>query len=144
MPLPQPRLRHTHLPHALGALRVTLGVVMLARPMLVPRPLGVDRITADRVSWLVRMLGARDFALGAGTLLAIRSGQGTGGDRAGLGSWLALSGVSDAVDALALARAVRRGHVGPVSGGLAAMSGVGAAALSALAILGPPIEDLRR
>jgi hypothetical protein len=94
--------------------------------MLLPRPLGVDRITAQRMSWLVRMLGARDFALGAGTLAAIRRG--------GLAPWLLLAGASDTVDALVLGRATARGDVGRVTGALATLAGVAGAAFSAVAV----------
>jgi hypothetical protein len=93
--------------------------------MLLPRPLGVDRITADRISWLVRMLGARDLALGVGTLVATRRG--------GLPPWLVLAGAADTVDALALGQATARGDVGRVLGTLAALAGAGGAALSAIA-----------
>jgi hypothetical protein len=93
--------------------------------MLLPRPLGVDRITAQRLSWLVRMLGARDAALGVGTLMARRRG--------GLATWLILAGAADTVDALALGRATARGDVGRVMGALATLAGVGGAALSAIA-----------
>jgi hypothetical protein len=113
-------------PSVLGAIRVTIGTTMLARPMLLPRPLGVDRITAGRISWLVRMVGARDFALGVGTLAARRRG--------GLLVWLGLAACCDAVDAVALGRATRRGDVGPVMGALATATAVGGVALSAVAI----------
>ncbi|MDX6287277.1 MAG: hypothetical protein QOG53_2762 [Frankiales bacterium] len=122
MPLPTTRAR---LPVTLGVLRSALGATMLVRPMLLPRPLGVDRITADRISWLVRMLGARDLALGVGTLVATRRG--------GLPPWLVLAGAADTVDALALGQATARGDVGRVLGTLAALAGAGGAALSAIA-----------
>src|SRR5438094_817895 len=88
----------------LALLRLGLGAVMLARPLLVPRPLGVDRITASRVEWLVRMAGARDLALGAGTLAARRAG--------GQRTWVLAAMASDVADALILGQAVRRGLVG--------------------------------
>jgi hypothetical protein len=110
----------------LGAVRVGLGVLMLAKPLLLPRPLGIDSITASRVEWLVRMAGARDLALGGGTLAARRTG--------GLRTWLAACVVSDAADALILAKAVRRGDVGAVMGGGAALSAVLAVAGGAYAL----------
>jgi hypothetical protein len=100
---------------------------MLARPLLVPRPLGIDRITASRVDWLVRMAGARDLALGAGTLAARR----TPGQRL----WVLASAGSDLADFLVLSNAVRRGHVGRVLGSAAALSAIGAAALGAVALV---------
>lgn len=104
---------------ALGATRVGLGLVMLTRPLLVPRPLGVDSGTARRVDWLVRMAGARDLALGAGTLGAVWAG--------GSRSWLLAGLGSDVADAVVLSAAVRRGHVGPIMGGAAALTAVLAA-----------------
>src|SRR5206468_1848596 len=105
VPLPY---RGSRLAGQLGAVRVGLGATMLARPMLLPRPLGVDRLTATRVDWLVRMAGARDLALGAGTLAARRSG--------GLRTWLLAALGSDVADAIVLTQAVRRGQVGRIAG----------------------------
>jgi hypothetical protein len=121
--------REMRLGGQLAAVRAGLGLVMLARPMLVPRPLGVDRITAGRVDWLVRMAGVRDLALGAGGLAAAR----TGGQR----SWVLAGALSDAGDALILGRAVRRGQVGRVLGSGAALSAVAAAALGLAALATP-------
>src|SRR3954468_20843013 len=89
VPLPY---RGSRLAAQLGAVRVGLGVAMLARPLLLPRPLGIDAVTAGRVDWLVRMAGARDLALGAGTLAASK----TGGQR----SWVAAGLASDVADAV--------------------------------------------
>jgi hypothetical protein len=100
---------------------------MLARPLLLPRPLGVDSVTASRVDWLVRMAGARDFALGAGTLAARREG--------GLRTWLVASMASDVADAVVLTHAVRRRQIGRIMGGAAALSAVVAAALGAYAVV---------
>jgi hypothetical protein len=112
---------------ALG--RVMAGAGMLARPELLPRLVGVDAATAARVAWLGRMLGAREVALGAGTLAALRRGPGSG---PGAASWLLGSALSDAVDAAAFGGAVAHGHVRPVFGALvtataAASAGVGLA-----------------
>ena len=82
--------------------RVALGVVMVARPDLLPRLLGVDSGTAGRMSWLGRMFGAREVALGAG-LLAV------GPERER--EWLLGAALCDAVDAVAFAEAARRGVV---------------------------------
>ncbi|HVF03413.1 MAG TPA: hypothetical protein VNA20_01095 [Frankiaceae bacterium] len=88
--------------------RVALGVGMVARPDLLPKLLGVDSGTASRMSWLGRMFGAREIALGAGLLVA-------GRDREG--EWLLGAALSDAVDAVAFAEAARRGVVRPALGG---------------------------
>jgi hypothetical protein len=81
------------------------------------------------------MAGARDLALGAGTLAASR----TGGQR----TWVAAAMASDVADAVVLGQAVRRGQVGRVMGGAAALSAVVAAALGAVA-LGTMGEGQRR
>lgn len=108
--------------------RIGVGVSMLARPTLMPRVLGVDSVTAERVSWLTRMAGIREVALGAGTLRAIRrSGSGSGsGSGAGSGdarAWVLGSAACDAVDALVFAGAAARGRVHPALGwGVAAVA----------------------
>jgi hypothetical protein len=109
---------------------VALGVGMLARPALVPRPSGLGQAEAQRVHWLARLTGGRDLALGAGALAAARS--------PAQRLWVAAGVLSDAVDAVVLTRAVRNGDVGRLMGGLAAASAVGAAALGAVAVVQPP------
>jgi hypothetical protein len=123
VPLPY---RGSRLGASLGAVRVGLGTVMLVRPLLVPRPLGVDSVTARRVDWLVRMTGARDLALGAGTLAATRTG--------GLRTWLLAALASDAADAVILTDAIRRGRIGRIMGGGAALSAIAAVAAGAVAL----------
>jgi hypothetical protein len=101
--------------------RVAIGAGMLARPAALPRLLGVDSATAERMAWATRMLGVREVVLGAGTLAATRGG-GRGRD------WVTGGAVSDAVDALAFAGAAARGRVRPVLGYAFAAVGVVAAA----------------
>jgi hypothetical protein len=124
VPLPY---RGSRLATQLGATRVALGLAMLARPLLLPRPLGIDGVTASRVDWLVRMAGARDFALGAGTLAAAK----LGGQR----TWVAAALASDVADAVVLSKAVRQGQIGRIMGGGAALSAVVAATLGAVALV---------
>src|SRR5215213_6454287 len=102
---------HMRLPAFTGPLarlaagsRLALGVVVLARPEGLVRLMRVDAATARRVSWLSRMLGARDVALGAGTLLALLRG---GQHR----PWLVASAFADAVDAVAVGAAAGRRQV---------------------------------
>ena len=90
-------------------LRTGLGSVMLGRPTLMPRVLGMDSATAARTAWLVRMVGAREIALGAGGLDAARRGT-------DLRPWLLAAAVADAGDTAALLGAVRRGRVGTLIG----------------------------
>jgi len=107
--------------------RTGVGVTMLVRPTLVPRVLGVDRLSAERTGWVVQMLGAREVALGAGAWIALRRGD----DRA-TRLWLAAGLLSDAVDALAVAGALGRGRVDAVPGvGLAAVATTAAAVQTA-------------
>ena len=87
--------------------RVALGVGMVVRPDLLPKLLGVDSGTASRMSWLARMFGAREVALGAGLLAA-----GAGRER----EWLLAGALSDGVDAVAFAAAARSGMVRPALG----------------------------
>jgi hypothetical protein len=110
---------------ALGWMRLGLGVVALVAPSVPARPwIGED---AGRTSakTLARALGARDAALGLGTLLAHRHGGPVRG-------WLEGSALADAGDALAtLIGWGSRPRLGRVAV-LAAATG-GALACSALA-----------
>jgi hypothetical protein len=91
----------------LGAARTVLGSLVLVAPVPAARLLGADTATARRVSWLSRMVGVRDAAIGVGTVVTAR-----GGDPRG---WLVAGAVSDLVDAAVLARARRQGRVGGAS-----------------------------
>lgn len=86
--------------------RAGLGVMMLVRPRLLPGALGVDSATSARMAWLVQMLGAREVALGLGSVVAARSG-----DLPACRTWLGGSLLSDAADAVAVAGAVGRGQL---------------------------------
>ena len=110
----------------LGAIRTAIGVSMLASPSLLPRLLGADRVTADRVSWLTRMVGVREIVIGVGTA--------AGGRR-----WAAAGIVADTADALTFAAAVRSRHVNRVFG---AGSAVAAVAGIAMGVAG--LADRRR
>jgi hypothetical protein len=80
------------------------------------------------MSWLTRMLGARELALGDGTLVALRRGHDTR-------DWALAQVLSDAVDALALAGAVARGNVRAVPGGAVAFVAASGTAAGVLAVL---------
>lgn len=49
---------------SIGMMRVGIGTALLARPQVLPRALGVDGVSARRMSWAVRMFGVRDGLLG--------------------------------------------------------------------------------
>jgi hypothetical protein len=87
---------------ALG--RAGFATAFLAAPVPALRSLGVDTATAQRISWLTRMMAVRDGALAAGALLAQRRG----GDPR---PWLVAGAVSDAVDAVAVAGALKAGRL---------------------------------
>ncbi len=98
-------------PTTLGAARAGLGVVMIARPTLFPRLMGLDSATSTRVAWLTRMLGAREVAVGLGSVQAVRAG-----DTGALRTWLKAGALCDAVDAVAVAGALGRGRVDRLPG----------------------------
>ena len=110
--------------------RAGAGTVMLARPTALPRLLGTDSATAARTGWAVQMLGAREVALGLGTVVALRRD-----DARSSRTWLAAGVLCDAVDALVVGAATARGRV-PAGAGLAVV----AVALSAV---GLGARDLR-
>jgi hypothetical protein len=83
----------------IAAARVAIGLGATLSPGLASRlQFGVDT-PSQRVT--VRMLGARDLALGVGALLAARRGS------AGLRGWVEAGVLADGVDALAFLRAGR-------------------------------------
>lgn len=105
---------------ALGAGRVAIGAWMLGRPGGLGRFLGVDRVTAERTTWLTRMVAAREVALGAGTLAAVRRG-------GAVGPWLVAQAVADAGDAVAIAGGLRRRQVRALPAVLVILAGLGGA-----------------
>jgi hypothetical protein len=93
----------------LSATRAFAGVSLITSPRVLPRMVGVDSATAARVSWLNTMIGARELALGAGTLLAMRGGR-------DVTEWVYAQAVSDLADAVAFSGAVARGHARALPG----------------------------
>jgi len=87
---------------ALG--RAGFAAAFLAAPVPGLRALGADTATAQRVSWLTRMMAVRDGALAVGALVADRRG----GDPR---PWLVGGAVSDAVDAIVFAGALKEGRL---------------------------------
>src|SRR5690242_3308264 len=113
------------LARSIAALRVVIGAAILARPELAVAWIG--RVgTKPGTQVMARGLGARDVALGAGTLAT--------GDGA-LGTWLLVALIADATDfaaTLAAGRAVPlRGRVLAAATALSAVAG-GAAAYAGL------------
>ena len=126
------RLGRTRL-RLLAAGRVGVGLGMLARPADLPKVLGVDSATAERMAWVTRMLGVREAVVGLGTLDALRSG--------GARPWVLGGAVVDAVDAAVFAGAAARGRVRPLLGGGFALAGAAIAAAQLAAALGPRVGE---
>lgn len=98
-------------PEHLALLRAGAGAVMMGRPRVLPQLMGVDSATATRVGWAVQMLGAREIAMGLGTLVALRR-PGSAAAR----TWVAAGVLTDALDVLAVGSALARGRVRASSG----------------------------
>jgi hypothetical protein len=105
----------------LTAGRTLLASAIMAGPVVSLRLLGADTATAQRVAWVTRMTAVRDGALGVGGLLASRRGDGAAT------GWLLGGAVSDAVDAIVIAHAVKQGRVKGIVPTLAAPLGAVAA-----------------
>jgi hypothetical protein len=80
---------------AIAWARVAIGGTALVAPLAAVRPWVGDSVDTPSIKLLARTLGGRDLALGIGTLRALSRSD----DEAR--PWVALAGVSDAVDALA-------------------------------------------
>lgn len=109
----------------IGAGRLAVGIVFLAKPLDSVRFLGVDSATSERIAWLARMTAARDIALGLGTVAGVVLGRGAA-------AWLIAGSACDAVDATAISHALSRRQVAAVPAIAAAIC---AAAASAAAIV---------
>jgi hypothetical protein len=106
----------------LSAARVVAAAVIMAAPVFSARLLGADTATAQRVSWLTRMMAVRDGAIGAGGLSAARRGD-------SVATWVMGGAVSDAVDAVVLAAALKQGRIRGVMPSAIVVGAAGAAAL---------------
>jgi Domain of unknown function (DUF4267) len=111
---------------ALAALRVVIGAAAWLAPRQSGKGFGLDPDANPPAPYLGRLFGARDVALGIGTL------QATGEARR---QWLQVGILVDAADAVAALAAGRAGYVSPVMGLLFAPA-VAAAALAAVALRG--------
>jgi len=106
---------------AIGVGRVVIGTTFLLAPRFSVRVLGVDAGSAKRMSFLARMAAARDIGLGAGTLDA--------GPTPAARAWLLAGAAADAVDAVVIAAAIKRGVTRgvPAAGLVAGAAGAAAA-----------------
>jgi hypothetical protein len=104
--------------------RISFGVGLILKPSLYARSwVGSDAAGEEATKVLARALGARDLALGAGGLLALR-----GGDAERARRWFAAQALTDAVDFIATVPA--RGLPLPVRIFVAVMAG-GSTAIAA-------------
>jgi hypothetical protein len=112
----------------IAAGRAVIGAVILADPVRAARMLGADTATAQRASWLTRMLGVRDSAIGVGGVAAVRQGSGAA-------SWILAGAVADALDAVVLAGALKNGRVKGLGPAATVPFAAGAAVLGAATAL---------
>jgi hypothetical protein len=110
---------HRQVVRTLAAARVALGAALLVAPGTIGGAWVGDAATSRQVKVLARALGARDLALGLGTLRALRDGT-------EVASWVQMSVLADGVDAVATIAAI-----GPI-GARKALPTVAIAAGSAL------------
>ena len=130
MPIRIAPLRRERLTAQLGVLtparlalgRTGAGAVMLARPRLMPQTMGVDSASAVKTAWVVQMLGAREVALGLGTLASVRSG-----DARATRTWVLAGVLSDAADVAAVGAAVLKGRLSKPVGAAVVVTALGAA-----------------
>lgn len=103
---------------ALGVTRIVIGAGLVANPAGLGRALGASDPT--QTTAVGRLLGAREIAIGLGTLAAWRGGHATA-------PWVAAQAISDASDTFAFAAAALGGRVSAVRGwGMAAFAASGA------------------
>jgi len=124
---------------AVAAARVALGLTALAWPKVPARPwvgAAADDLTARVFG---RALGARDFALGLGALMALLGPSAEPGEAV---SWIAAGALSDALDVAASVASWRelprtgRWLVAASAGGAALTGAAGALALRGGAVTG--------
>lgn len=99
---------------ALG--RTGAGVAMIVRPRALSSLLGVDSATSARMSWAMQMLGAREIAVGVGTLAALRDGNADA-----TRTWIAAGLLCDAVDVLVVGAGLARRRL-PVAAGASTLA----------------------
>jgi hypothetical protein len=112
---------------ALAGLRVVVGAAAWLAPRLSGKGFGLDPDANPQAPYVGRLFGARDVALGVGTL------QATGEARR---QWLTLGVAVDTADALAALAAGRGGYLSPVAAGLVFAPAAAAVALGVAALQG--------
>jgi hypothetical protein len=113
-------MQDTTLAVSLARCRIALGAAAVLAPSLATRAMGGRRPSDGIAPLFARMLGARDIALGLGTVIALDRGKPVRG-------WLEGSAFSDTVDCVACILA--RQYMPPtVFGAAAGLGGVSAVA----------------
>ena len=86
-----------------GGGRIAIGILLLLFPRRMAKGLwGRDAAASPAIAFFVRLVGARDAILGAGTVAALQ-GEGT----AAIRPWMSYGAAADAVDAVATLLAYR-------------------------------------
>jgi hypothetical protein len=112
---------------ALAGLRIVIGASAWLTPRLAAKSFGLKPTDNPQAPYLGRLFGARDVALGVGTM------QATGESRR---QWLTIGVAVDAADAVAALAAGRAGYLPPVAAGLVFAPAVAAVALGVAALQG--------
>jgi hypothetical protein len=124
---------HRQVARILAVARVAIGAALLAAPGLAGRRWIGDVANDSRAKVAIRGLGARDLALGVGTLRALERGEPVEG-------WVRLAAIGDLSDAASGLFAFRRLGVARTLGSVAT---AGAAAAAGLAISSQVDEGIR-
>jgi hypothetical protein len=112
---------------AIAGLRIVIGAAAWLTPRMAGKSFGLKPAENPQAPYLGRLFGARDVALGVGTL------QATGGSQR---QWLQLGVAIDAADAVAAIAAGRAGYLPPVAAGLVFAPAVAGVALGVAALRG--------
>ena len=110
---------------ALSGLRLVIGAAAWLTPRVAGKGFGLDPSANPQSPYLARLFGARDVALGVGTLQATGETQ---------KQWLAIGIGVDAADALAAIAARRAGYLNPISAALVFAPAAAAVALGVVAL----------
>lgn len=118
---------------ALSGLRLVIGASAWLLPRAAGKGFGLDASANPQSPYLARLFGARDVAMGVGTLHS--SGEARQ-------QWLKIGVGVDAADAIAAIAAHRAGYLNPVSAALVFAPAAAAVALglSALRDAGPGVQ----
>jgi len=116
---------HRQLARTLAALRTVIGVALLVAPATAGGAWLGGAKPDRRARLLLRGLGARDLALGLGTLRALDQGT-------PVRPWVAMSVIGDVADAVGATAALR--SLGPARAAITVAAAGGGAALGAVAV----------